>query len=1141
AWLPVDARRGPEGVAAALEACQPDVVLTAGGAPAGVEAWELDALPDAPAAPPAPVEPLAAACLFRPATGDARTVRVTHEQLARQLSGAALEAGPGDRVAITDSLDAPGTVVDALSALLHGATACFAGDQEDLADWLRDEGATVWRTGVARFRQAARGLEGSGLRRVVLGGEPASAADARLCRAHLPEGCSAAVELHLAEDGVRWTAPVEAEPARSLLPIGLPAGGEAFALLDEAGTPVTTGAIGEIALGGGRRTGELGRRLPDGSLLWLGRRADEARVRGVRVRPAEVEAVLHDLPGVEGAAVVPGRGPDGDLLVAYVRGSADPESLRRAVQERAAAYMVPAEWVIVDRLPLTLDGRVEREALAPVARSTAPEAAEPRTPTERALAALWATELELPRVERDDHFFDIGGHSLRALRVTARVAEALGARVPLRALFEAPRLADYALRVDEALAAPSPDGQAAPEEQSTVLSFGQERLWFMEQLEPGSSAYNLNLTFELAGELDVDALRAAINGVVARHEVLRTGFASDRGRPAPRVRRDVRVEIPLEDLSALPADGREAEVKARLRDAAMRPFPMAEGPLLRFVLLRTAPELHVLGMVVHHMVFDGWSTGVFLREVAEIYAARLQGRAPSLPALPVQFSGFAAWQRERMSGPALERHLAFWRKELAEAPALLALPTDRPRPSAQTFEGAVAQRHVGRDTADRLAALTRRERVTQFMTLLAGYVALLSRYTGQDDVVVGAPTTGRLRPEHGGLIGFFINNLPLRARLDGDPTFREVLARVRSTTLEAHEHQEVPFERLVEELQPERTLSHAPIFQVAFDVHSALETRLELSGVGVSVRPRDEVRAPFDLNVTAADRPDGLLLVAEYNTALFDGATVERFLARLERLLSEVADHPERRLSELEWLAEDEREQVLTAWNRTALPPPRAATLPELVSRQAALTPHATAVRDEAGNGFTYSQLEARSNQVARWLGRQGVGPEVRVGLLLERGAEVLPVLLGILKAGGVYIPLDAAYPADRLDYMLHDSGATLLLAHSSLAYALPEGSSPIFLDHELEAVARESADPIPDLPEGENAAYIIYTSGSTGRPKGVVVQHRGLVHFLTAMADRLGVEPDDVFAAVSTVAFDIAALDLYLPLLAGASSAVSH
>jgi non-ribosomal peptide synthetase component F len=436
-----------------------------------------------------------------------------------------------------------------------------------------------------------------------------------------------------------------------------------------------------------------------------------------------------------------------------------------------------------------------------------------------------------------------------------------------------------------------------------------------------------------------------------------------------------------------------------------------------------------------------------------------------------------------------------------------------------------------------LAPLTRREALTQFMTLLAGYVALLSRYTGQDDVVVGAPTTGRLRPEHGGLIGFFINNLPLRARLDGDPTFREVLARVRSTTLEAHEHQEVPFERLVEELQPERTLSHAPIFQVAFDVHSALETRLELSGVGVSVRPRDEVRAPFDLNVTAADRPDGLLLVAEYNTALFDGATVERFLARLERLLSEVADHPERRLSELEWLAEDEREQVLTAWNRTALPPPRAATLPELVSRQAALTPHATAVRDEAGNAFTYAELEARSNQVARWLRRQGVGPEVRVGILLERGAEVLAVLLGILKAGGVYIPLDAAYPADRLDYMLHDSGATLLLAHSSLAYALPEGSSPIFLDHELEAVERESADPIPDLPEGENAAYIIYTSGSTGRPKGVVVQHRGLVHFLTAMADRLGVEPDDVFAAVSTVAFDIAALDLYLPLHWRASS----
>ncbi|HST60772.1 MAG TPA: condensation domain-containing protein, partial [Longimicrobium sp.] len=612
------------------------------------------------------------------------------------------------------------------------------------------------------------------------------------------------------------------------------------------------------------------------------------------------------------------------------------------------------------------------------------------------------------------------------------------------------------------------------------LSFGQERLWLLNQLDTSAAAYNVSASYRYE-RLDAPALERALGEVVRRHEALRTVFREADGAALQVVVPFTGFTMPVHDLSALEPAAREAEVRRRSRETEATPFDLAAAPLLRATLLRLG-EHDVLLLDMHHIASDGWSLNVLFRELGALYTAYRQGGESPLAPLEVQYADYAVWQRARLQGEALERQLAWWRGRLAGAPAVLELPTDRPRPAVQTYRGAREAATLPMELLERLRGLARDENATPFMVLLAAFQVLLGKYAGTEDVVVGTPVAGRSRGETEGLIGFFVNTLVLRTELGGDPGFREVLRRVREVTLGAYEHQEVPFERLVAELQPERSLSHAPLFQVMFTAQSAPEAASgpdALPLVGVAA---ERTSAQFDLTLSLTEMPDGLRATAEYSTDLFDRATMRRMLVHLERLLQQVVEDADRPLSALSLLDDAERARVVDEWNRTDAEYPADRCIHAIFEAQAARTPDAVAVAFE-DRALTYAQLNAQANRIAHHLARRGVGPEVRVGLFLERGIEMVAAILGVLKAGGAYVPLDPSYPADRVAFALSDASVPVLLTEDSLrdSLALHDGVEIIRLDAAADAIAEESTENPQSGATPESLAYVIYTSGSTG------------------------------------------------------------
>ena len=629
------------------------------------------------------------------------------------------------------------------------------------------------------------------------------------------------------------------------------------------------------------------------------------------------------------------------------------------------------------------------------------------------------------------------------------------------------------------------------------LSFAQERLWFLERLEPGGAAHVLPMAIVLQGRLDLDAWRRAVTGVFRRHEALRTVFREEADGPVGLVRAPEPVALPLHDLSALPAAARAVEATRLAVLEGRRPFDLERGPLLRGALVRLGPLDHYALLSMHHIAADGWSMRVLVTELARLYEAFTSGAAAaSLPELPIQYADFAAWQRERLAGEALERELAFWRERLAGAP-VLDLATDFSRPAVQSHRGASLSLALSPERSREVRRLGREAGASLFMTLLAGFQILLARYADQEAVSVGTPVAGRVRVETEGLIGLFLNTLVLRTDLSGDPTFAETLARVRETVLAAQSHQELPFEKLVQELQPERSLAHSPLFQVMFVLQNVVASEeAALPGLSSTVLQADRGTALFDLTLSLSDNPHAVHGRLEYATHLFERATMERLAGHFETLLAAAAENPRRRLSELPLLTPAEHRQLLLDRNATAARYPDA-TLPDLLAAGAAERQAAVAAEHE-GERLTYAELEVRANRLARYLQRLGVGPEVRVGLCLERSLDLLVALLGVLKAGGAYVPLDPAYPRERLALMLEDAAVAVLLTQESLRRtAAGRRRVVVCLGAEREAIdAREPrAIPCPALPE--NLAYVIYTSGSTGRPKGVQVAHGALVNFL--------------------------------------------
>jgi amino acid adenylation domain-containing protein len=967
----------------------------------------------------------------------------------------------------------------------------------------------------------------------------------------------------------------EDEPRSSLVPMGRPLPNTRAYLLDGHLNPVPPGSAGELHLAGDclargyleqpgitaekfipdpfdatpgarmYRTGDLARVLTDGELEFLGRRDDQIKIRGFRIEPKEIEAALRMHPAVREAAVVAreGDGPHAGILVAYVscrHPAPGARELAGFLRAKLPEYMVPAIFSILDALPRTPQGKLDRRAL-PTPEVTGPSSDEGRTdagtPVEDLLAAIWAEVLRRDHVGRRENFFELGGHSLLATRVMSRVRSVLGSELPVRALFEAPTVAGLAARIQTALraAAAVPDLPITPATRPgrLPLSHMQQRLWFIHQMNPSSPAHNAPLLVRLTGVLDAEALRRALKGIVQRHEALRTTFPLVEGAPVQLVADPGPVSLPLTDLRRLPPADRAAGADRLVRAEAKQPFNLESGPLLRVRLYRLDEAEHLLLISIHHLLTDGSSASVLLHELSTLYEACTEGRASPLPPLPIQYPDYAVWERERLQGEALERLLGYWRRQLAGAPSVLELATDRPRPPVPSYGGARESLALGRELSDGIAALGRREGVTLFMTVTAAFQVLLARYTGQQDIVVGAPIAVRSRQETEGLIGLFLNVLLLRADLSGDPRFSDLLAQVREVALGAFTHQDLPYERLVEGLAPERDPSRNPLFQVVVNRLPPPPAPVERAGVTFERLTPPSVGSRFDLTLYIRELPDEVTLYLGYSTDLFDTDTIVRMLGHLRVLLEGAVAEPTARLSQLPLLSASDR-RLLAQWNQTDAETPADVSVHGMFEAQAARTPEGMALRMGEQN-LTYRELASRTDRIARCLRSRGVGPDTLVALCLERSLDVPVGVLGILKAGGAYVPLDPAHPKVRLAHILRETRPRLLLTQARLAPMLPPCEGDVlYLEDLLEGPDDEPVAPsvTPVLPD--HLAYVVYTSGSTGKPKGVLVRHAGVVNYLAWLCDTYGLNATDVVLQLPSFSYTASVRDLIGPLTAG-------
>jgi natural product biosynthesis luciferase-like monooxygenase protein/amino acid adenylation domain-containing protein len=933
-------------------------------------------------------------------------------------------------------------------------------------------------------------------------------------------------------------------PSKGTPPIGRPLPNTAAYVVDRYLQPVPVGVPGELLVGGvqlspgywnrpqltaaafiqhlGRRlyrTGDLVRWRADGNLEFLGRVDDQVKIRGFRIEPGEIEALIARHPAVR-EVVVTARDQQ---LVAYVAAEKDVVGeLRAQLGAHLPRYMIPAHFVRLARLPLSEHGKVDRKALPAPRWEPRAQGTAPRTPLERSLEKIWAEVLGVERVGIEEDFFALGGHSLAAMQVVSRVREALGTELAVRELFAAPTIERVAERIEalpEAAAAPPlvPGVPGAGE-----LSFSQQRLWFLDQLQPQSPAYVIALALELRGRLDVAALERAAAGLVRRHEALRTVFLNVGGRPTQVVRQAPGQALLLVELSA----EREPDtcLAGALHEEARRPFDLARGPLFRARLYRLGPQRHVLSLVMHHIIADGWSIGILARELAELYSGYARGDAPALPVLPVQYRDYARWQRQWLQGERLEQLLAHWRERLAGAPQVLALPADRPRPAVESNRGARYRFALPLELTDALRALARREGATLFMTLLAGFSVLLARYSGQRDLLIGTPVANRSRAQLEAVVGCFVNIVVLRAELSGEPCARDLIGRLRERCLDAFAHQELPFDRLVEELQPARDLSRNPLFQVMFALHNATE-RLELPGLAARSLELDPGAAKVDLALELEETPQGLAAWFEYATDLFDEATIARMAAHWRVLLESMAAAPERSVWQLELLSQAER-AALEQWNRTEAPAPALGCVHWQIEAQVRRTPDKVGLIFE-DKEITYAQLDEKADRLAARLIELGVGPDRLVGVHLTRSIAMVVAVLAVLKAGGAYVPLDPGFPAERLRYMAADAGLAVVLSQRGLPRLFDQ---VILVDDEVPPAARSPVTPVTPA----NLAYVLYTSGSSGRPKGVMVEHRNVTSFFAAMDACIAHDAPGTWLALTSLSFDISVLELLWPLARG-------
>ncbi|HEV7515064.1 MAG TPA: amino acid adenylation domain-containing protein, partial [Thermoanaerobaculia bacterium] len=1165
------------------------------GADAGADA-DADADVDIDADAPRPTPGNLAYLIYTSgSTGRPKAVAIEHRSAAALVDWAGRTFGP-DRlrgVFAGTSVCFDLSVFEIFAPLCLGGTVILGEDGLALATHPAAAEVTLVNTvpSVLAELLAGGGLP-AGVRTVNLAGEPLPGALVR----QIHEKTAAEVwNLYGPSEDTTYStgAHISRDSREGALPpaIGRPiAHGEAY-LLDPHGRPVPVGVPGELYLGGpglargylGRpdltaerflphpwserpgarlyRTGDLTRYRPDGNLEFLGRADHQVKVRGFRIELGEVEAALERHPAVGRALVLAsGEGQD-RRLVAYLAPvppapaaqiPANPE-LREHLRQALPDYMVPGVFVRLAAFPLTPNGKIDRRALpAPEPEVAAANPGEPLalTPMEEVVATIWEQVLGHERVHPADNFFDLGGHSLTATQVTSRLRDALGVELTVRILFEQPTVAGLARRLTARLAGQlgagddrlAPPLRPAPRDRPLPLSFAQQRLWFLAQLVPESPFYNMPAALHLTGPLDVSALARSCNEIVRRHEALRTTFPAVQGVAAQVVAPALAIPLPVVDLRRLGGESRTQEADRIALAEARTPFDLTRGPLLRALLLRTGEQEHVLVLTLHHIVSDGWSITVFSRELSALYrafttdAAGTAGRPSPLPELPLQYADFAVWQREWLTGSVLAAQLAYWQAQLAGAPPVHELQGDRPRPAVQSYRGALLPLALPRPLAQALRDLGRRSGSTLFMTLLAAYKALLLRYTGSEDLVVGAPIANRTYREIEDLIGFFVNALVLRTPVRGAMTFRELLGRVREVSLAAYAHQDLPFEKLVLELDPERDLSRNPLFQLAFALQNATARDVELSpGLTLERREIDWGTTRFDLTLFLWETGQGIAGLLDYSTDLFDAATIARLAGHVKTLAAGLVAEPDAPLAALPLLGGEEREQLLVgfAGSRTAYP--REESIPALFGAVAARVPERVALAAQ-GVAVTYGELDRRADRLARRLRRHRVGPDVLVGLYLERSLEMIVAMLGVLKAGGAFLPLDLQYPRERLAYMLHDARPAVLLTAAHLAPRLPADGGATVL-HLADPGAESAAVP-PAAVHPASLAYVMYTSGSTGRPKGVAAVHRGVVR-LVRESDFADLSEAQVFLQLAPISFDASTLEIWAPLLNGGRLAI--
>ncbi|MBE9205818.1 amino acid adenylation domain-containing protein [Nostoc sp. LEGE 06077] len=1109
-------------------------------------------------------------------TGIPKGVAVTHQSVNRLvLNTNYIELTASERVAQTANIAFDAATFEIWGALLHGAVLVMITKSvllmpEELAVNIRSHKISVLFLTTALFNQLASIFPQafSSLKYLLFGGE---AVDPKWVQEVLEKGAPQYL-LHVygpTENTTfsSWYLVEDVAATATTIPIGRPIANTQIYILDQNLQPVPISVPGELYLGGDGlargylnrleltkekfianpfdnsqklyKTGDLVRYLANGNVEYIERIDNQVKIRGFRIELGEIETLLSQYPEIKSVVVIAREDSSGDKrLVAYVVPHQDSkpiaQELRSFLKTKLPEHMIPGAFVMLESLPLTPNGKIDRRALPEpdLDSRLLKKYVAPRTPIEELLTPIWTQVLKVEQVGIHDNFFELGGHSLLATQLVSRIRNIFKVELPLRELFAKATVGELAHLIGQLQQQKAevsiPPILSRANNSDVPMSFAQQRLWFLDQFEPNSPVYNIPTALRLVGNLNVVALEKSLQEIIHRHAALRTNFITINGQTKQSIKSQTNWTLSIVDYQHLPTTEQEIVTQQLGQQQLIEPFDLVRQSLIRATLVLLSQTEQVLLVFMHHIVSDGWSMGVFVQELAQIYNAYSQGQLSPLTPLPIQYADFAIWQREWLQGYVLQSQLSYWQQQLKDAPTVLSLPTDRPRPAVQTVAGSIHEFALSVDLTDKLVQLSQEQGCTLFMTLLAAYDTLLYRYTGQSDILVGSPIANRDRSEIEGLIGFFINTLVMRTNMAGNPCFSELLTQVREMAMGAYAHQHLPFEMLVEALQPERDLAHTPLFQVMFILQNSPASELELNGLTVSSLPIKGVTAAFDLTLSMQNTADGLVGVWEYNTDLFDHSTIERMIGHFVTLLEAVVSNPQARIDQLPILTAVEQQKLLVEWNDTQADYPWDKCLHHLFEQQVELTPDAVAVVFD-NQQLTYQQLNTQANQLAHYLQSLGVGPEDLVGIYLERSLSMIVALLAVLKAGGGYVPLDVDYPQQRLAYISEDSQISVLITQETLLNFLPvAGVKVIALDQELEGLnSQHLENPVSGVIP-ENLACVLYTSGSTGKPKGVMLTHAALVNHSSGISEAFGLTSRDRVLQFAAFGFDVAVEEIF-------------